>query len=137
MLERGGVAPMFLSSELDRSKLSASHPCVYPSKRGPGTQWVWDWFGPWAELNAYGEVKNFVPLPGIVWNTLMWHLKFYWTCRLIASSWWHWNYWHNNYSCLKMYRNNHLEAFTRRLPFKPNCSAISSVSQKLELVLPG
>lgn len=29
---------------------------------------------------------------------------------------------------------NHLEAFTCRLLLKPNCSAISSVSQKLELM---
>jgi len=32
---------------------------------------------------------------------------------------------------------NHLEALTHRLPLKPNDSAISSVSQKLELMLPG
>ena len=32
---------------------------------------------------------------------------------------------------------NHLEVFTRRLPLKPNRSAISSVSQNLELMLPG
>jgi len=32
---------------------------------------------------------------------------------------------------------NHLEAFTHKLPLKPNGSAFFSVTQKLELMLPG
>jgi hypothetical protein len=43
----GGIAPLFLNSELDGSEWSVSRPCRFtPGKRVPGTHWTGGWVAP-------------------------------------------------------------------------------------------
>jgi hypothetical protein len=57
--ESGGIAPPFLTSALDGSECSASHPGRFTTKeRAPGTHWIGGWVGLRAVLDFYGEEKN-------------------------------------------------------------------------------
>jgi hypothetical protein len=58
----GGIAPPFLTSELDGDELSASRPgCFTPGERASGTHWIEGWVGPRVGLDTVKEIKPLVP----------------------------------------------------------------------------
>jgi hypothetical protein len=58
-----GIVPSFLTSALDRGERSVSHPGRFTSReRLPGANWIEDWVGPRAWLNAPSRnVWNMTP----------------------------------------------------------------------------
>jgi hypothetical protein len=59
------MAPLFLTSALDGSEWSASHPgCFIPRERAPGTHWIGSRVGLRAGLDT-GEKRKILPVMGI------------------------------------------------------------------------
>jgi hypothetical protein len=57
----GGIAPIFLTSALDRGERSPSWPFLFvPGERAPRAHWIGGWVGPTAELNAV-EKRQILP----------------------------------------------------------------------------
>jgi hypothetical protein len=53
MRENGGIAPPFLTSELDGSEWSASRKTLFTA----GTHWIGSWVGPRAGLEAMKKTQ--------------------------------------------------------------------------------
>jgi hypothetical protein len=64
MWEIRGIAPPFLTSELDGGEWSASRSGRFPDEeRAPGTKWIGNCVGPRAGLDAVGKKISLMPSP--------------------------------------------------------------------------